>query len=293
MVTDRRVIVSNGLQTVELTALPFTVNKLKGFDRLGVQIVTSQGFNQDGATLINDYVLPRDMEITGQIFGKTTSQLQNIRDDLLNLFIPKKDITINHYYGGRNRLITARVEKTPEFNFTGVSSVNDYSVQVIAVNPYWRDVSDTLVQMANVVGEFHFPLVIPVNQGVHFGVKSTSLIANVYNKSSMNTGMKIVFIANGQVSNPQLFNVKTREYLKLLCEMEAGEQIEVQTGQEKTVTRIKNGVSEDYLGKVDLAGGGYTFLELYPGDNLFRYGAEAGQDMLEIKIYYCNKYMGV
>lgn len=291
--TERRIIIANERITLELTALPFTVDEIKGFDRLNVQIVTSQGFDQDGATLINDYVMPRSMEISGQFFGETAEQIQKQRDTLLNLFIPKTNITINHYYGGRNRLITARVENTPEFGFTAVSRINSYNVELLAAEPYWRDVSETLVRMANIVGEFHFPLRIPVNKGVHFGVKSSSLIVNVYNKSSIRTGMKIVFIANGEVSNPQLFNVKTREYIKILCNMEAGEKITVHTGEDKNVVRIKNGVTENYIGRIDLAGGGNTFLELNPGDNLFRYAADTGQDMLELKVYYCNKYLGV
>ncbi|MGN0289824.1 MAG: phage tail domain-containing protein [Lachnospiraceae bacterium] len=293
MVSDRKIVASNGRITVELTDLPFTVKEIKGFDRLEVQIVTSQGFNQDGATLINDFVNPREMEIDGQLYADDTVHLQNLRDKMMNLFLPKTDITINHYYGGRNRIIVARVEETPEFQFTSVSKLQNYRVRLIAAEPYWRDVSETLVQMADVVGDFHFPLVIPIDEGVHFGIKSTALIANVYNQSPINTGMRIDFIANGKVTNPQLFNINTRKYIKILCEMEAGDKVTVKTGDDKTVYRIKNGILEDFIGRVDLAGGGNTFLELEPGDNLFRYAADTGQEMLELKIYYCNKYMGV
>lgn len=293
MVTDKKIIVSNGSTSVELTALPYTVKETKGFDRLSVQIVTSQGFDQEGASLLNDYVTPRDMSISGQVKAETTAQMQNLRDKLFNLFIPHTDITINHYYGGKNRLIVARVEKTPQFKHTEVSKVDTYEVNLTATEPYWRDVTETLVPIANTTGGFHFPLIIPKDEGVTFGIKSASLIADVYNYSSIKVGMRIVFIAKGAVSNPQLFDVNTRKFIRLLCDMEAGEQVIVQTGQDKTVTRIKNGVSEDYIGKIDLAGGGNTFLELAPKDNLFRYGADSGEDMLETKIYFHNKYPGV
>lgn len=293
MVTDRIIIASNGSTSLELTALPYTIKETKGFDRLNIQIVTSQGFDQEGASLLNDYVTPRDMSISGQIKAETTIQMQKLRDKLFNLFIPHTDITINHYYGGKNRMIVARVEKTPQFEHTEVSKVDTYEVSLMATEPYWRDVTETLVPIANTTGGFHFPLIIPKDEGVTFGIKSASLIADVYNYSSIKVGMRIVFIAKGAVSNPQLFNVNTRKFIRLLCDMEAGEQVIVQTGQDKTVTHIKNGVSEDYIGKIDLAGGGNTFLELTPGDNLFRYGADSGEDMLETKIYFHNKYPGV
>lgn len=293
MVTDRRIIVSNGMGSLDLTAEPFYVKETKGFDRLEVQNVTSQGFDQGGASLLNSYVMSRDMEINGQIRASTTAEMQYLHSKLQSMFIPKTTIEINHYYGGRNRLISARVEKTPQFTFSNVTTVHAYNVQLIATDPYWKESVESLVQVANVRGTFHFPLVIPKNRGVTFGVKSPSLIASVYNDSVIKVGMRIVFIANGTVVNPQLFNIRTRQFFKLLCRMEAGEQIVVETGQEKKVTRQKAGVEEDYIGKVDLAGGGNTFLELDPGDNLFRYAADSGENMLGIRLYYQNRYMGV
>lgn len=294
MVTDRKIIVSNGNTSVELTAPPFTVQETKGFDRLEIQNVTSQGFDQDGATLVNSYVLPRDnMEIKGQVKADTTYQMQRIHDKLFDVFIPKTDVTITHYYGGINRMITARVNKSPKFEFTNVTSVQNYSVSLTATEPYWRDQLETLIPMANVIGTFHFPLVIPKDTGVCFGIKNSALIVNVFNKSSIKVGMRIVFIAKGAVSNPQLFNINTRKFLRLLCDMEAGERITIETGQENTVTRNINGVDEDYIGHIDLAGGGDEFLELDPGDNLLRYGADAGEDMMEVRIHFYNKYPGV
>ncbi len=293
MVTDRKIIVSNGKVSMDLTESPYFVKETKGFDALDVQIVTSQGFDQDGASVLNSYVLPRDMEIEGQIKAETTLQMQQMRDTILNLFLPKKTITINHYYGGRNRMIEAMVEKTPKFSFTNITAIQEYTVQLKAAEPYWRDVTETLIQIANWKGSFHFPLRIPKNKGVVFGVKSASLIVNVKNESSVRVGMRIAFIANGKVTNPQLFNINTREYFRLLCEMQPGEQITVQTGQKKSVIRQSAGMEENYLGKIDLAGGGNTFLELEPGDNLFRYMADQGEDRLEVKIYYYNKYPGV
>lgn len=293
MVTDRKIIVTNGNTSLELTAYPYCVNKINGFDQLNVQNVTSQGFDQDGASLLNSYVLPRDMGIEGQMVAATTMQMQELRDKLLNLFIPKKDITLNHYYGGKNRTIHIRVEKTPKFDYTKVSTVQTYNISMIATEPYWRDVSETLISIANLIGGFHFPLVIPKDTGVTFGIKSPSLIADVFNNSSVRVGMRITFIANGSVSNPQLFNINTREFIRLLCDMEAGEQIVIQTGEDKSVLRQFNGIETDYIGKIDLAGGGNTFLELEPGDNLFRYAADSGENMLETRIYFYNKYLGV
>lgn len=293
MVTDRIIIASNKKTSLELTASPYSVKDITGFDRIEVQNVTSQGFDQDGASLVNSYVLPRDMGITGQIRANNTEQMQRLRNKLINMFLPKENIVITHFYGGESKEITVRVEATPKFTFTKVSVMQNYEIQMTAVSPYWRATTESLVQIADVIGCFCFPLVIPVDEGVVFGVKQASLIANVHNASPIKVGMRFCFIANGTVVNPQLFNVRTRQYFKLLCTMTPGEQITVQTGQDKTVVRNDSGRTKDYIGKVDLAGGGNTFLELDPGDNLLRYMADSGEDMLEVKIYYHNRYTGV
>lgn len=293
MVTDRKIIISNGFTSRDITQEPYYVKETKGFDKLSVRIVTSQGFDQDGASVLNDYILPRPMEIHGQIKAFSPEKMQEIKDKIFNLFLPKRNITINHYYGGRNRIITARVEETPEFQFTEVSSVEEYVVCLEAADPYWKDPIETLIPIANMTGGLRFPLIIPVDEGVTFGIKSATLIANAYNYSSVNVGMRIVFIANGTVTNPQLFNVNTREFIKINCEMAPGETITVTTGTDKTVTRNYQGIDEDYIGKIDIPGGGNTFLVLAPGDNLLRYGAEGGEDMLEVRLYYQNKYLGV
>lgn len=293
MVTDRKIVISNGISSVELTGYPYTVQDMKGFDRLEVELVKSQGFDQDGATLLNSYVLPRDMEIEGQITAESTGQMQMLRDKLNMLFVPKKELTLTHYYGGVNRVITVVTEKSPKFEFTEVAPVQQYHIKLFAPYPYWRDSVESLVAVANVIGHFRFPLIIPKKEGVYFGIKSSSLIAVVYNKSSIRIGMRITFVAGGEVKNPSLFDVNKRTSIKILCSMEAGEKIVIQTGQENTVTRIKNGIEEDYIGKIDMVGQGNTFLQLEPGDNLFRYAADEGEKMLETRISFYNWYMGV
>lgn len=293
MVSDRRIIISNGTSSLDITSSPYFVKRTKGFDMLDIHIVTSQGFDQDGASVLNDYILPRNMEINGQITANSTEQMQKIKDRLFTMFLPKKNITINHYYGGKNRIITARVENTPEFSFTKISRIENYIVRLSAADPYWRDQIETLVPIANMTGGLHFPLVIPKDTGVTFGIKSASLIADAYNHSAVKVGMRFVFIANGTVVNPQLFNVNTRQFFRLNCVMSAGEKITVQTGSDKTVIRNYQGRNSDYIGKIDIASGGNTFLELDPGDNLLRYGADSGEDMLEMRLYFQNKYLGV
>ncbi len=293
MVTDRKIIVTREGESTVLTERPFFVEEIKGFDCMEVNVVTTQGFDQDGTTPVNIYTDDRPMEIIGKIYAETTDKMQELRDQLLNLFIPKVELEISHYYGGVTRRIKAYTEKTPAISLTKVSKLQEYKVKLKATDPYWREDKNSIVEMAKTKGKFKFPLIIPKRRGVVFGVKSTSKIAYVINRSRVKTGMTITFTAKGNVVNPYVFNIYTRECFQLNCAMEDGQSIVVETGDDKTVTSRLSGVSEDYIGYIDIAGGNYTFLELTPGENVFRYGAAGGEDYLAVKFVYSTKYMGV
>ncbi len=293
MVTDRRIIISRTGETLALTETPFSVEEIKGFDSLDVNVVTTQGFDQDGSTPVNIYTDDRPMEIKGQIYAESTWKMQDLRDRLLDIFLPKAALEVRHHYGGVTRTIRAYAEKTPAFTLTKVSKLQEYRVKLRATEPYWRGDRDAMVEMAGTKGQFHFPLVIPRGKGVIFGVKSKSKIASVPNRSAIRTGMEIIFTARGNVTNPYVINIYTRECIQINCGMVNGQTITVETGEEKTITSRLNGVSTDYIGRVDLEGGNCDFLELAPGDNVLRYGAEEGEDYLAVKFVYATKYAGV
>lgn len=293
MVTDRKITVSRTGESLVLTELPLFVEEIKGFDSMDVNVVTTQGFDQDGSTPVNIYTDDRPLEIKGKMYADSTWKMQELRDRLLNIFMPKAALEIRHYYGGVERAIKAYAEKTPVFSLTKVSKLQEYRVKLKATDPYWRGVMAARVEMAGTKGRFHFPLVIPKGKGVIFGVKSPSKIASVPNRSTIRTGMEITFTARGNVTNPYVINIYTRECIQINCSMVNGQTITIETGEEKTITSRLNGVSTDYIGRVDLEGGNCDFLELAPGDNVLRYGAEEGEDYLAVKFVYETRYAGV
>lgn len=295
MVTDRSIIVANDDVSLEITSPPYYVREFSGIDTLDVTLVTTQAYGQEGADVVNTIVNPRDMAIKGQIHSETNQGIQMLRNRLEAVFMPHKELTVTHYYGGKTRQIKCYAEKTPRFTDTDVSTVKEYSVGLKAPDPYWKDTEITKISIANWVPKFHFPLVIPRPKGIIFGLKSASLIADVYNQSNVEIGMEIRFEATGAVKNPQLFNINTREFIRLIhTEMEAGEVIVINTNKrEKTIVQIKNGIEKNYIGKIDLPGGGNTFLTLRPGDNLFRYAADEGESNLQTFIYFRGVEAGV
>ena len=294
MVTDRIIIINNGPMSMEITTKPYYVKEIKGIDGLESTIVTSQGFNQSGATIVNTITEPRIIEISGQINADSTQQMQYMRSKLISLFPHSRELTLYHYYGGSGRKISVMVEKGPTFEPDNVSTIESYSVRLKAGNPYWEDIEEVKYSVANWIPKLHFPLIVPVGEKIVFGVKNASYIVNVQNNSSMEIPMKIVFKANGALYGPQLFNIDTREFIKINCAMDYEDRLTVDTKKDKPkVTYESGGSTKSYIDKIDLVGGGHTFLKLKPGENLLRYSAEEGENSLVLEIYVNNKYEGV
>ena len=104
--------------------------------------------------------------------------------------------------------------------------------------------------------------------------------------------MRIEFKSLATVVNPSLFDVYTRKYIKIKRTLNAGDKLVVNTnfGNKRVEMIRSNGVRQNVFYYIDLNS---TFLQLAPGDNLFRYDAEQGLDNLEMALYYKPLYIGV
>ena len=154
-----------------------------------------------------------------------------------------------------------------------------------------RNILESKINIALWKGRFKFPLIIPKDVGIIVGLREPSLIVNVNNTGDVKCGIIIEFKAKGSLRNPSLYNVNTREYIKINKEMVAGEVIKVNTNiGSKKITKVLSGVETNILNYIDLNS---VFLQLDVGDNLFRYDAEENLNNLEVSIYYNPYYLGV
>lgn len=293
MVTDRKLIAVNGNDKLEITKKPYWLGKCTGLDGMKASLVTSQGFDQDGTTLVNAMVEDRIITLNGQIKGDTTAQMEYLRLRLLEIFKLKSDITLIQTYGGVTRQITCQVTKAPTFQFSNVTSVQSYTISMTACDPYWTDENEIVIYAADWESAFHFPFISPIDEGFITGMKSTSLIKSLYNASNIEIPLTIVFLANGTLENPNIFSLTTREELKIICEMHAGDQIIVSTSEKKITFVSSSGVEQNYISRVDIDHDAATFIRLQIGDNLIRYNADSNPNNLEVKFYYKNKYGGM
>lgn len=281
-------------QRVTIGNPPF---KLIDFDpgRATTSMQTGKSANQDGELYMNNFLEPRDLSVEVLIVAEDIQSRLELERKLNQIFNPKlgegKLIVDTR---GERRAIRVVPDGSPQLLLgteNKTAKVRRVSIPLIAHHPYWGDVDETKQEIALWKGSFEFPWEIPAGEGVELGYREPSLIVNCYNPGDHTCGMRIVFKAQGTVTNPSLLNVNTREYIKLNKTMQDGEVITVTTYYgAKRVEMTKGGITTNIFQYLDFPGS--SFIQLYPGDNLFRYDAEKNLESLNIDIYYTPQYLG-
>lgn len=279
---------SLGVELQFSNSAPLLLNKIDTSNN--VNIYSSKGMNQDGATYLGNTLDKRDITLEVTVIASTEEELINYKDKLNKLFNPKNEEGYLTYKDSvKERKIKCISNKLPYFSVIN-SRVNKCLISLTANNPFWADVLENKKEIALWEGDFSFVLEL-TEDGIEMGHREPSLIVNVANNGDVECGMRVEFKALATLANPSILNVNTQEFIKINKTMTAGEIISVSTyfGNKK-VTSTLNGVNTNAFNFIDWQS---TFLQLHTGDNLFRYDADSSLDNLEVNIYYQQQYLGV
>ena len=251
--------------------------------------------NQVGISITNTSLEPRDeIKIEGWIVAKNENQMTSLKRKL-NYFVNPQE-AINLIYS--TYIIKFIPDETVKYS-ANIAENNEYFCKFLiegtAPNPLFSDNFETRSTFVSTVGGLHFPLTISPSlpdKGATFGKRIASLIANVFNSGSVPIGMKIVFKANGMITNPKLINVNTQEQFVINKTLIASEEIEINTnvGEKSVKGKIGTSTYTNYFMYKDVDS---SWLQLEIGDNLFRYDADDGIDNLDVFIYFNNQYLEV
>lgn len=266
---------------------PLLVTKIEGLGSPQNIVYRQKSPYQDGTTATHSTLDERELNIEGVILD---GDKERYRQHLLKIFNPKLNGYLIYENGNIKKKINCTVVQAPYFPSNMQESFQLFLINLICPNPFWEDLSSIKEEVAIWRGSFEFPLEI-LESGIEIGYREPSLIVNIENKGDVPCGIKVEFKALGTVANPSIFNINTREFIKIDKIMTGGEILTITThfGNKRVESNI-NGVITNAFNFIDLES---DFIQLYPGDNLFRYDAEEGLENLEVSIYYTPQYLGV
>lgn len=258
---------------------------LSGIDNT---IYSTNSMGQHGDTYVGQRYEAREITIEGSINSVNKDRVLELRRQAEKVLNAELDAKLVYMYKDFVRVIGCKLDGRPTFKRGNVFM--KYTIPLLCVKPFWQDEAETQKDIAAWYPSWEFDFEIPA-EGIELGYKEPSVIVRMENEGDVKSGMRIEFSAIGTVVNPVLFNVNTREFVKIYTTMQIGDVITVNTEYgEKSVTLKREGTEVDYFRYLDVDS---TFMQLDIGENVFRYGADSETMSLEVKIYYNNKYLGV
>lgn len=277
-------------ETIEFeNSAPYVLSNIEGTGGVETEIQTTKSPFQDGSTLHDVILQTRAISIEGAVIGKSREDMYLQRQKLARVLNPKLGAGVLRYQNDAGiKEIEAVAEQSPVFK-ERYSNNNLFLVSLVCPSPFWLDQNEAKEEIAAWVGDVQFP--IEISETAVMGHRESNLIVNVNNAGDVDCGMRIEFKALASVTNPSLFDVNTRKFIKVKQTLQAGDKLTICTyfGKKK-VELYRAGVISNVFNYITIDS---DFLQLVPGDNLLRYDAEAGIDNLEVSIYYRPQYVGV
>lgn len=266
---------------------PFVLGICDGFHEVAGTVNSVSSAYGVGTTWNGTSIGERDLKIEGTI-------TENVSENRLLLFrlLPLNSKgTLYYYEGNIERKISCVVEKVSIPEKAGYT--RDFSISLVCPNPRFSDLTSTILSMATWTPNFKFPLKIPNNEGIKFGIKNTTSMGTAENNTEIDYGMTITFKANDTVVNPFLFNVNTRDIIQIEKEMSAGDQIIITTHIDNKNIIFKSGSTglEENINYLLMYGSKY--LQIPNGTNTFRSGADEGEENMETLVEFLPEYEAV
>lgn len=254
------------------------------------QMITAKAPGQDGVTLEDASLGARTPQITIRICASNRADLYAKARMLTSVFNPKLDGTLLYGNDAGERIIPCRPQYIPTVKDPeGMSQ--QVLVQLYCADPYWRDTVETVRYLAQWVGDLQFPAAFPAS-GMEFGHRVSTLIVNAVNDGDVPCPLRVELSASASVANPYLLNVYTHEIIRVKRTLAAAETLVIDTafGNESvTLTQGYNKTNAfNWIDAPDAA----DFMQLQPGDNYLKYGAESGTENLTMAIYFTPQYTG-
>lgn len=275
----------DGASVILKQVKPFFITRLDGVGYVRQTINTFHAPEQDGEFYISSTVDMRNITLEGNIIAPSLEDTFAFRKQMLNIFTPKQRGTLVY----RSRKISCIVEEAG-FSASNVSRAPAFFISLLCPSPFFETIDEIRAELASWQENFLFPLEI-VPPGIELGIRQPSQIITIENIGDVASGCEVVFKALGTVTNPELRNMDTGEYIKINATMQNGDEYHIFTHfAGKRVTKVVGNTETNAFSLLDV---GSSFIQLTAGRNTLRYDADENMDLLEVSIYYRPQFLGV
>jgi len=263
-------------------ARPFWLNKPPTGLGADFSVSTYTIHSMDGSLYNGAQAKERNIVLTVKLFKM--DGYATLRDRLYSFFQPREFGILIVQDDTIDRQVTYYTESI-DIGGSDEDLARTATISLICPDPLFYATEDSYTRMASFdpLVEFDFFF----NEDFAVEEKTQDLIKALYN-DSVEVGMQIRYTAAGTVVDPVLEDVGRGVSLTIETTMEPGDEIMIDTGK-KTVIRTRNGEETNLINAFTWESEWLTFKA---GDNLFRFGAKEGTDLLSAVIITRKGYWG-
>nr|DAG52718.1 MAG TPA: tail protein [Caudoviricetes sp.] len=270
-------------EQLELTHNPkYSITEVDGLYPPEATINTNKNANVDGSVYNSSYLNDRQITITLAV----NSPAETNRLELYKYFKTKYPIRLYYKNSTRDVYIDGYVQKMTVEYFS-----QKQTVQIVIDCPMalFNAREETIEEMLTVERKFRFPF--SIKNPIPFSILTLAKETNIINHGDVETGMLIKLLASGAVKNPKIYNAQTLERIVLNVQMQAGDEIDINTRmKEKSIRLLRDGEQINVIGTLQASS---SWFKLSPGDNLFTYEADEGVERLQCIFIINNQFEGV
>lgn len=266
---------------------------IEGLNPPNALIRTSTVAGMDGSKFASSKLEERNVVITVKING----DVEQNRLKLYRYFRTKHYCKMYYKNTSRDVYIEGYVETIENDLFQQGQTMQ---ISVICPDPYFNSIDEIVNDISKVLGAFEFPFAFgadgvidptDTDPAIEFSTYDDDRMVNIHNGGESVVGLTIEMSAIGDVVNPTIYNVDTRESFGLNLTIMEGDVVRINTNSgQKSVTLTRDGVTTNQINKVLRQS---VWLTLAMGDNQFTYTATTGLESLFVVFTHRTRYEAV
>lgn len=247
----------------------------------------TQGYKQNGDSLLNVQLGTRLILIKFLVYGKSAADFYNKRALLSSIFNPLLgEGTLIYKNDILTRAISVQVSAMPTETETYSENLKVFEVEFTAHNPLWFDLMESAVKLGEYASGLTFPF--KFNDSITFAKNGS--IATINIEGDVPSPIKVEF--KGGAVNPKLSLINTGEFIQINTVVNENEELIITTeyGNKMVSKKLPDGTiqSANHLITSDS-----TFFHLRQGENKISFGTNNTSETEEIYVYWRNYYLGV
>lgn len=275
----------NGVQLHFGAGTPYTITEFAGLNPPKAIINTNTTALMDGGFFNSSKLNMRSMNIAFAIEAPAEENRLNVYN------VVQSKMPLRIYY--KSDMLDVFIDGwCDDVDFSYFAKKNICTVSVLCPFPYFKGAQEIINELSAVTPKFHFPFASTSQKELIFGLIDTLTAVTVHNDGNVQAGMTFEIYCKAPVTNPEIIDYSTGDFMRINITMQEGDLITITTGQgDKTITLLRGGVETNIFNLLDKNS---TWLQLDINGSVYVYTVESGVTTnLEITIKHYDLYEGV